>query len=72
MRRLGEAHRWLRQQPIGFQLYFWLWTALVPAGLALLFAGIVVPGLLLLGLFVVEQAIIVPLIAARSQKRPKS
>jgi hypothetical protein len=72
MRRLGTAHRWLRRQPLGFQLYFWLWTLLVPAGLALLFAGIVIPGLLLLGLFVIEQAIFVPLIVARSQKHPRS
>jgi hypothetical protein len=72
MKRLGMARQWLRQQPLGFRLYFWLWTLLVPAGLALLFAGLVVPGLLLLVLFVIEQAIFVPLIVARSQKHPKS
>jgi hypothetical protein len=63
------AMRWLKELPLGFQLYFWLWTLLVPAGVALLLAGAVVPGLVLLGLFVVEQAVFVPLIVARSQRR---
>jgi hypothetical protein len=71
MRRLREAHRWLNAQPLGFRLYFWVWTLLVPAGLALLFAGLVVPGLVLLVLFVIEQAIFVPLIVARSQKHSR-
>jgi hypothetical protein len=71
MRRLEIAWRWLREMPLGFQLYFWLWTLLVPAGLVLLFAGLVVPGLLLLVLFVIEQAIFVPLVAARYQKRSR-
>ena len=60
--------RWLKELPLGFRLYFWLWTLLVPAGVALLLAGAVVPGLVLLALFVVEQAVFVPLIVARTQR----
>jgi hypothetical protein len=71
MRRLEAARRWERELPLGTRLYFWIWTLLVPVGLALLFAGLVVPGLVLLGLFVIEQAIFVPLVVARSQKRPR-
>ena len=71
MRRLGIARRWLSRQPLGFRLYFWFWTLLVPAGLALLFAGLVVPGLVLLVMFVIDQAVFMPLIVARSQKRPR-
>jgi hypothetical protein len=59
------------RQPLGFRLYFWFWTLLVPAGLVLLFAGLVVPGLVLLGMFVIDQAIFTPLIVARSQKHPR-
>ena len=62
----------LRQLPLGTRLYFYIWTLLVPVGLALLFAGLVVPGLVLLVMFVIEQAIFVPLIVARSQKHPRS
>lgn len=72
MRRLSVARRWLSELPLGMRLYFYIWTLLVPAGLALLFAGLVVPGLLLLALFVIEQAIVVPLVVARSQKRRRS
>jgi hypothetical protein len=61
--------RWLKELPLGFRLYFWFWTLLVPAGVALLLAGAVVPGLVLLGLFVVEQAVFVPLVVARSQRQ---
>jgi hypothetical protein len=72
VRRLGIAREWLRGLPLGFQLYFWLWTLLVPVGVALLFAGLVVPGLVLLVMFVFEQAVFVPWMAARSQKHPRS
>jgi hypothetical protein len=60
--------RRLRQLPLGFQLYFWLWTLLIPAGVTLVLAGAVVPGLVLLGLFVLEQSIFVPWAVARSQR----
>jgi uncharacterized membrane protein YqjE len=42
---------------------------MVPTGLALLFAGLVVPGLVLLVMFMIDQAVFTPLIVARSQKR---
>jgi hypothetical protein len=71
-RRIAIARRWLSQQPLGFRLYFWFWTLMVPTGLALLFAGLVVPGLVLLVLFVIDHAIFTPLIVARSQKRSRS
>jgi hypothetical protein len=64
--------RWLKELPLGFRLYFWLWTLLVPAGVALLLAGLVVPGLVLLALFVLEQAIFVPWIVARKQRQERS
>ena len=72
MRRLGNFRRWLSRQPLGFRLYFWFWTLLVPAGLVLLFVGLVVPGLVLLVMFVIDQAIFTPLIVARSQKHRRS
>jgi hypothetical protein len=61
--------RWLNELPLGFRLYFWFWTLLVPTGVALLLAGAVVPGLVLLVLFLLDQAIFVPLIVARSQRQ---
>jgi hypothetical protein len=61
-RRLGEL-------PLGTQLYFILWTILVPTGVALVLAGAVLPGLILLVLFVFDQAVFTPLIVARSQRR---
>jgi hypothetical protein len=64
--------RWLNELPLGFRLYFWLWTLLVPAGVTLLLAGAVVPGLVLLVLFVVEQAVFVPLMVARSQREKRA
>jgi hypothetical protein len=72
MRRLALARRWMGRLPLGFRLYFWFWTLLVPAGLVLLFAGLVVPGLVLLGMFVIDQAIFTPLIVAWSQKHSRS
>jgi hypothetical protein len=36
--------RWLNSLPLGMKLYFWMWTALVPPGLALLFVGAVPQG----------------------------
>ena len=72
MRRLALVRRWMDRLPLGFRLYFWFWTLLVPAGLVLLFAGFVVPGLVLLGMFVIDQAIFTPLIVAWRQKHPRS
>lgn len=69
---LDDHMRWLNELPLGFRLYFWLWTLLVPAGVALLVAGAVVPGLVLLVLFVVEQAVFVPWVVARSQRQKRS
>lgn len=65
-----EGMKWLKELPLGFRLYFWFWTLFVPAGVVLLLAGAVVPGLVLLALFVLDQAVFVPLMVARSQ-RPK-
>lgn len=72
MRRLRWVSRLINELPLGFRLYFWFWTLLVPAGLILVFAGLVVPGLVLLGLFVLDQAIFTPLIVARSQRQARS
>jgi hypothetical protein len=54
------------------RLYFWFWTLLVPVGVTLVIAGAVVPGLVLLVLFVFDQAVFTPLIVARSQKRARA
>jgi len=64
--------RWLNELPLGFRLYFWIWTLFVPAGAALVLAGAVVPGLVLLVLFVLDQAIFVPLMVARSQRQKRA
>jgi hypothetical protein len=64
--------RWLRALPLGTQLYFAFWTALVPAGVALVLAGATVPGLVLLVLFLFDQAIFTPLIVARAQRRNRA
>jgi uncharacterized integral membrane protein len=55
--------------PLGTQLYFAFWTVLVPVGVALLLAGAVVPGLVLLVFFLFDQAVVTPLLAARSKRR---
>lgn len=54
--------------PLGTQLYFFFWTLFVPVGLILLFAGAVVPGLALLVLFIIDQAVVTPLLVARAQR----
>jgi uncharacterized integral membrane protein len=59
--------RWLRALPLGTQLYFAFWTVLVPVGVALLLAGATVPGLVLLVLFLFDQAVFTPLLAARAK-----
>jgi len=64
--------RWLNSLPLGMKLYFWFWTVLVPTGVALLVAGAVVPGLVLLIWFVFDQAIVTPLLVARSQKQNRA
>lgn len=71
-RSLKGMWRWLNSLPLGMKLYFWLWTALVPTGLALLFAGAVVPGLVLLICFVFDQAVFTPLIVARAQRQNRA
>jgi hypothetical protein len=63
--------RWLGELPLGTQLYFILWTILVPTGVALVLVGAVVPGLVLLVLFVFDQAVFTPLIVARRQRRQR-
>ena len=63
--------REMSELPLGMRLYFWFWTLLVPAGVILVLAGAVVPGLLLLVLFVLDQAIVTPLLVARAQKRAR-
>jgi hypothetical protein len=64
--------RWLNSLPLGMKLYFWMWTVLVPTGLALLFVGAVLPGLVLLICFVFDQAVFTPLIAARAQRQNRA
>jgi hypothetical protein len=64
--------RFLSDLPLGTRLYFYLWTLLVPTGLALLFVGMVVPGLVLLVTFVFDQAVFTPLIVARNSRRRRS
>ncbi len=54
------------------RLYFWFWTLFVPAGVVLLFTVAVVPGLILLILFVIDQAVFTPLIVARYQKQNRA
>ncbi len=61
--------RWLRSLPLGTQLYFGFWTLLIPTGVALIFAGATVPGLILLVLFLFDQAVFTPLIVARAKRR---
>jgi hypothetical protein len=58
-----------RELPLGTKLYFALWTVLVPTGVALVLAGAVVPGLVLLVVFLFDQAVFTPLIAARARRR---
>ena len=64
--------RFLRTLPLGTQLYFGFWTLLVPVGVVLLFVGATVPGLVLLVLFLFDQAVFTPLIAARVKRRNRT
>jgi hypothetical protein len=64
-RRIGEL-------PLGTRLYFVFWTLFVPVGVILLLAGAVIPGLIVLVLFVIDQAVFTPLIVARSQKHRRA
>jgi len=70
-RRLRGWWRFLRGLPLGTQLYFGFWTLMVPAGVALLLAGATVPGLVLLVLFLFDQAVFTPLLAARARGRTR-
>lgn len=67
-----DMWRWLNALPLGMKLYFWFWTVLVPTGVALLLVGAVVPGLVLLACFVVDQAVFTPVIVARAQKQNRA
>jgi uncharacterized integral membrane protein len=58
--------------PLGTQLYFWFWTFLIPTGVVLVLVGATLPGLLLLVLFLFDQAVFTPLIAARAKRRRSS
>jgi hypothetical protein len=58
--------------PLGTQLYFAFWTALVPTGVALVLVGATVPGLVLLVLFLFDQAVFTPLIVARTKRRNRA
>jgi hypothetical protein len=64
--------RWINALPLGTRLYFLFWTLWVPLGVTLLLVGAVVPGLVVLVLFVFDQAVVTPLIVARSQKRARA
>ena len=64
--------RRIKELPLGTRLYFLFWTLFLPAGVALVLAGAVVPGLVLLVLFVVDQAVFTPLIVARSQREARA
>ena len=64
--------RWINELPLGTRLYFLFWTLFVPVGVILVLAGAVVPGLVLLVLFVFDQAVFTPLIVARSQKQAQA
>jgi hypothetical protein len=64
--------RRISEFPLGLRLYFLFWTLFVPVGVVLVVAGAVVPGLVLLVLFVFDQAVFTPLIVARSQRRDRA
>jgi hypothetical protein len=49
--------RRINELPLGMRLYTLFWTLFVPAGVILVLAGAVVPGLALLVLFVFDQAV---------------
>ena len=64
--------RRINELPLGTRLYFLFWTLFLPAGVILVLAGAVVLGLVLLVLFVFDQAVFTPLIVARSQKQDRA
>ena len=68
----GSMWRRINELPLGMRLYTLFWTLLVPAGVVLVLAGAVVPGLVLLVLFVFDQAVFTPLIVARIQKQNRA
>ena len=73
-RRRSIRYMWRRinEFPLGLRLYTLFWTLFLPAGVILVLAGAVVPGLVLLVLFVIDQAVFTPLIVARSQKQDRA
>jgi hypothetical protein len=64
--------RRINELPLGMRLYTLFWTLFLPAGVVLVVVGAVLPGLVLLVLFVIDQAVFTPLIVARSQKRARA
>jgi Flp pilus assembly protein TadB len=64
--------RRIKELPLGMRLYTLFWTLFLPAGVILVLAGAVVPGLVLLVLFVIDQAVFTPLIVARSQRQHRA
>jgi hypothetical protein len=58
--------------PLGLRLYGLFWTLFVPVGVVLVFVGAVLPGLVLLVLFVFDQAVFTPLIVARVQRQNRA
>jgi hypothetical protein len=62
----------MKELPLGYRLYALFWTVFLPAGVILVFAGAVVPGLVLLVLFVVDQAVFTPLIVARNERQNRA
>ena len=68
---IGYMWRRINELPLGLRLYSLFWTLFLPAGVILVLAGAVVPGLVLLVLFVFDQAVFTPLIVARSQKQDR-
>ena len=64
--------RRINELPLGMRLYTFFWTLFVPVGVILVLAGAVVPGLVLLVLFVFDQAVFTTLIVARSQKQDRA
>ena len=71
-RSIGSVWRWIGALPLGTRLYFLFWTLLVPAGVTLLLAGAVVPGMVLLVAFLVDQAVVTPLLVVRNQSRNRA
>ena len=64
--------RRISELPLGMRLYTIFWTLFLPAGVVLVFLGAIIPGLVLLVLFVIDQAVFTPLIVARSHRQARA